>query len=246
MILQKGDRRREKYLKDGNVLKKMRNVGGWAKGVMAGGIVLLVCALLIDIPFLISGLDGAVIFFGAIFLVPGLLMFLMGNAAHKKKMRNYVSYYKKATGFSEEEVHQVERELMEPDMVMFGNVPEENRQGASERNPQIACMITKNYFVAPFTLGESYIRRLSDMVLAAYSIEIPGIGGSTDGLIFLAKNDTDAYKNATLTRDVCREIIGTLQARKPEIITSQRFEYKGQKYDVLTDAAQIARVMSEG
>ncbi len=246
MILQKGDRRREKYLKDGNVLKKMRNVGGWAKGVMAGGIVLLVSAALLVIPFLFGGLIKAALFFGGIFLVPGLLMFLLGNAAHKRKMNNYLSYYQKVTGFSEEEMRQVERELMEPDMMMFGNVPEENRQGASEKNPQIVCMITKNYFVAPLIMGKSYIRRVSDMVLAAYSIEIPGMGGSTDGLIFLSKQDTDAHKNATITRAVCGEIIGVLKERNPAIITTQRFEHNGRKYDVITDAAEIARVLGQG
>ena len=52
MILPKGDRRREKYLGNGEILKKMRNAGGGAKGLMAGGITLLVFAVLLAAPCL--------------------------------------------------------------------------------------------------------------------------------------------------------------------------------------------------
>ena len=40
MILQDGDKRRKKFLKEGDVLKRMRNTGGGGKGLLAGGAVL--------------------------------------------------------------------------------------------------------------------------------------------------------------------------------------------------------------
>lgn len=91
-------------------------------------------------------------------------------------MKNYLKYYQEETGFSLEELRQLELELMEPDMFMLGNVPENLDMGYRENRPQIVCMMTKHYFLMPMSMGNSYIRRLSDMVLATYSQEIPGDG----------------------------------------------------------------------
>lgn len=245
MILQKGDKRRERYLKDGDVLRRMRDVGGGGKGCMAGGITLLVFAVLLGAPSLLASLKAALVV-GGFFGIPGLLLILLGRSMQKKKLKNYLSYYQEATGFDEQELKKVEQEIMAPDMIMIGNVPEENRQGASEKNPQISCMITAHYFVAPMLMGESYIRRIEDMILATYSQEIPGTGGYKHGLVFLSKKDMDAYMNAFLTREVCGEVIRALQAKKPDLITSQRFEYGGRKFDVITDGKEIARVFESG
>ena len=242
MILPKGDRRREKYLGNGEILKKMRNAGGGAKGLMAGGITLLVFAVLLAAPCLLAALYMAALVGGAFFGLPGLLLILWGRAAQNKKMKNYLSYYKQETGFDEQELRQVEQEIMEPDMVMIGNVPTENPQGASQKNPQIACMITKHYFIMPLIMGKSYIRRHDDMILAAYSQEIPGINGYKWGLVFVSKKDDEAYMNATLTRDVCGEVIGALKEKQPALITGPRFEYGGRQYNVITDGTEIARV----
>lgn len=57
-------------------------------------------------------------------------------------MKNYLSYYQEETGFDLEELERLEKELMDPDMFMIGNVPE-RIGGYSERKPQIACMMTK-------------------------------------------------------------------------------------------------------
>ncbi len=241
MILQNGDKRRKKFLKEGDVLRRMRNTGGGGKGCMAGGIVLLVFAVLLGAPCLFFGFEAA-LGVGGFFGIPGLLLIVVGKHMQDKKVRNYLNYYKEETGFDEQELQQLEQELMEQDMVMFGNVPYNNPQGATERNPQIACMITRNYFVAPFVMGRSYIRRISDMILAAYSQELPGINGYRQGLVFLSKKDDEAYNNGTLTRDVCMEIIGVLRERQPSLITGQTFVYENRQYNVLTDGPQIAEL----
>lgn len=241
MILQDGDKRRKKFLKEGDVLKRMRNTGGGGKGLLAGGAVLFGFGFLLAAPCLLVSLNAA-LSVGGIFLIPGFLLIVLGKAMQNRKVRNYLEYYKKETGFDEGELMELERELMEPDMVMFGNVPYNNPQGATKKNPQIPCMITRNYFVAPFVMGNSYIRRISDMILAAYSQELPGINGYRQGLVFLSKRDDDAYNNGTLTRDVCMEIIGVLKERHPSLITGQMFVYEDRQYNVLTDGPQIAEM----
>ncbi len=245
MILQKGDKRRERYLKDGDVLRRMRDVGGKGKGCMAGGITLLVFGVLLGAPCLFIGIKAAAVV-GGIFGIPGLLLILLGKSMQAKKMKNYLSYYQEATGFDEQELKRVEQEIMAPDMILIGNVPDENRQGASEKNPQISCMITEHYFVVPMLMGESYIRRIEDMILATYSQEILGVNGYKHGLVFLSKKDMDAYINAFLTRETCGEVIRALQSKKPDLITAQRFAYGGRQFDVITDGKEIARVFESG
>lgn len=246
MILQKGDKRREDFLKKGNLLWRLRNNGGGANGLMAGGMVFLIFAVLIAVPLIAADFARGGIVFGLVFGIPGILLVGLGAAFQKKKMKNCMKYYQEATGFSLEELKKLEQELMEPDMLMVGNVPEKaGVAGASEKKPQIACMISKHYFFMPTNMGESYIRRLSDMVLAVYSERIPGMGGCKRGLVFLSERDDKAYYNALLTVEVCEEIIQELRERTPGLITEHFIMDGDRKYDVITDSGEIARICKE-
>ncbi len=243
MILEVGDKRREKYLNKDNILYSMRNTGGMAKGIMAGGVTLIGCGVFLLALFAMTGFIEAGIVIGGFFIVLGIPFIPGGIFFHKRKMRNYIGYYQEITGFDADEIMRVEQEIRQPDMVMIGNVPYDNPgSGISEKNPQIACMITKNYFIMPLIAGASYIRRNSDMVLAAYSDEIPGVGGLRHGLVFISNRDDSAYKNSTLTKDACEEIIGTLTQKNPALITCRKFTYADRHYDAQTDGAEIARL----
>ena len=247
MILPKGDPRREKYLKKGNILWRVRNGGGGANGLIATGIVLLVFAAVISALMTAADLAKGVLVFGLFFGAPGALLVLLGLILQGWKMKHYLDYYQKETGFDPEELKKLEQELMEPDMVMIGNVPDVkgSNLGFSEKNPQIACMITRHYFFMPTSRGVSYIRRLSDMVLAVYSEEIPGMGGCRAGLVFLAKEDDIARTDSLSTRDVCEEMIRELCERSPGLIT-ERFVTDGDKtYDVITDSGEIAKLIKK-
>ncbi|MCI8416372.1 MAG: hypothetical protein HFI33_02520 [Lachnospiraceae bacterium] len=245
MILANGDKRREKFLKSGHILWDIRNVGGLSKGIQAGGITFLVFAALIAIPFIAMGFAKGGLVFGGLFAVPGLLLYLGGALSQKRKMKNYLSYYQKETGFDLEELKQLEQELMEPDTFMVGNVPEDMETGASEKRPQLGCMITKHYFFMPMNMGKSYVRKLSHMLMAVYSQEIPGINGYKRGLVFLSSKDDTAYINALLTRDSCEEIIRELYERNSEIITQRIFFFGDRKYDIITDSEEIVALYQE-
>lgn len=243
MILEHGDKRRENILKNGEVLLRMRSTGGGAKGCMAGGIILIVIAALLMAVFLAMDLALAgTLVFGGFFGIPGILLLLLGVLFQRRKRKKYLDYYQEETGFDKEELGLLEQEIMEPDMIMFGNVPLEKNMGYSEKKPQIACMLTRNYFVMPLIMGKSYIRRVSDMILATYSTEIPGINGYKHGLVFLSRRDDIAYMNAFLTRDVCHEIMKALWEKNPEIIAQQRFSYGERGYDVIKDSPEIVKL----
>ena len=105
--------------KHGSVLKAFRAQGGGGAGLMAGGIVLLVFGVPLGLLCLLSlGSSGLLV--GAVFMAPGLLLILWGGALRKKRLANYLEFYRKDTGYSEEELRQADRELMSPDAVKIG------------------------------------------------------------------------------------------------------------------------------
>lgn len=177
MILVKDDKRYPKDMKNGRILWALRNRGGLAKGCMAGGVAFLVCGVLIALLMAVAGLAAGELLLLLVCAIPALPLILGGLICQKYKMSRYLKYYQKLTGFDMEELKQIEEELGASDMVLYGNVPEMSGTGASEKHPMVACMITRHYFVMPMAMDKSYIRRLSDMLLATYSRRIPGING---------------------------------------------------------------------
>ena len=242
MILSAKDNRRQKILKDGRVLQRLRKTGGMAKIYFVGGIAFLLMAALMVAMFAAVKAVKEALFFGGILGALGGVLVLSGILWQKRKAANYLLYYEKMTGFGEAEVKQVDREIMEPDMILIGNVPAFPILGTSKKKPMIGCMITKHYLVIPMIGGESYIRRISDMILCAYSEELPGIGGHKRGLVFLSKRENSAYYNGLLTKETCEEIIKNLKERKPKLITEPIFSYKGKEYVALRDGTEILRL----
>lgn len=241
MILTVNDKRRQDYLKDGKILWNLRNNGGIGKGLMAGGIVLLIFALLLFALFAAMGRGKGGLFFAGVLGLPGLLLFLWGFIGQKNKMKNYLNYYQEATGFSPDEVRLMEQEILSPDMVMIGNIPSENPGSFSEKHPQIACMMTEHYFIMPMLMGETYIRKYPDMLLAAYSERIPGVNGYKHGLVFLSRRDDNAYINAFLTQDVCEEVISFLRKHNPQLITAPAFSCNDRQYDINSNPQDVIR-----
>lgn len=242
MILVKDDKRYPKDMKNGRILWALRNRGGLAKGCMAGGVAFLVCGVLIALLMAVAGLAAGGLLLLLVCAIPALPLILGGLICQKYKMSRYLKYYQKLTGFDMEELKQIEEELGASDMVLYGNVPEMSGTGASEKHPMVACMITRHYFVMPMAMDKSYIRRLSDMLLATYSRRIPGINGYKQGLVFLSRKDDSPYINALLTRDVCGEIISELQARVPGLIPTERFAYEGRTYDIIDQKDEIVEL----
>ena len=95
MILPKGDPRREKYLKKGNILWRVRNGGGGANGLIATGIVLLVFAAVISALMTAADLAKGVLVFGLFFGAPGALLVLLGLILQGWKMKHYLDCIKR-------------------------------------------------------------------------------------------------------------------------------------------------------
>ncbi len=229
------EKMKKKVAKGGSVLKACRTRVGGAKGLMAGGITLVVSGVLTGLPFLMSGPGGLVLlcFFG----IPGLLCIISGAVLQVRKAAQYTKFYSEQTGYSESDILMADRELLMPQTAVFGN---------SASRKDIRCYITEHFLVSVTRL-ECYVRRLEDLRAAFYSEEIPGAEALESGMVFVSRQEIEGeprinpytYRkcggdmNGFLNRESCAEIAEELNKRAPHVITSQKVVRGGVPYDLM-------------
>lgn len=247
--------------KHGSVLKAFRSQGGGGAGLMAGGIVLVVAGVPLGLLCLLAlGSRGLLV--GAFFAVPGLLLILWGMSLRKKRLANYLEFYKKDTGYSEAELQEADRELMSPDAVKIGG--KMDNSGGKEG---IIFMVTEHYFLAIWPVYGAYLRKLDDIVAAFYSAQIPGIGGYRQNLFVISRQEIakKGEKNPFTKKEyqgfecgmmseqrhcqqTCAEVLEEMIKRAPHIITSQNIAVNGVPYNLISmDNWQMdwARILGE-
>lgn len=220
---------------EGSILKAIRTGKGAGVGLIAGGICLLVFALLIAIPSIIMG----EIIVAVISLLPGLLMIVFGIRLKHRRESDWLSYYKKETGFTEMELRQLDRELASSSVRLVIC-----RQPNTTTDSFIACFITENYMVMNGVYP--YIRRLEDIIAVAFS-------DSTDiwSMAILTKQDKETLTVGLFTSTdrkatLCREIMQELYRRNPNILCGQEIVCEGQYYILERDGAILLRLYREG
>lgn len=218
----------QKLLKKGkgSILKAIRIDKGGGKGLIAGGIVLLVAALLFSI-------FGGLIFFG----VPALLLLAIGILLKHKRAASWISYYQEKTGYSESELQQIDRELASPSVTLVIT------SGAATNNC-IAGFFTEHYLVMNSVYP--YVRRLEDFIAVAFS-------DSTDvwSMASLTKQDKETkfvqlFTDSAGKAALCNEISQELYRRNPNILCGQAIVCEGRHYILERDGAQILRLYQEG
>ncbi|GFI23043.1 hypothetical protein IMSAGC011_01820 [Lachnospiraceae bacterium] len=235
----------KKALRYGSVLKAYRTQGGLGIGVFAGGITLLIFGILLGIfAALIDIFIGAAVFL--LFGGPGLILCLIGNVKHKKRVDTYIDFFQQDTGYSALEIQQADQELMRPDAIKIGSKIDDGRKC-------VVYIVTEHYFLSVRAVKGCYLRKLDDIVAAFYSNEIPGIDGYRQGLFIITRQDTKkpgeknsytkkqylGFENGMLTmrrdcKDVSLEVLNEMVKRAPHIITSQYISVKGTKYNLLS------------
>lgn len=209
----------------GSILKALRSDKGGGKGLIAGGIVLLVAALLFS-------------FFGGLLLfgIPGLMLLAIGIPVKRKREASWLAYYQEQTGFSEGELKQLDRELAAPTVKLV------TTSGAAANH--IACFFTEHYLVMN---GMSpYVRRLDDFIAVAFS-------NSTDiwSMASLTKQGKETQRVGLLTdtdkkEALCKEIMAELYRRNPKILCCQSIVCEGKQYILERDGAELLRLYQEG
>ncbi len=237
MVLNRDHAEYRKLAKSGSILKGLRTFKGGGLGLIAGGWVLIGFAVFTALLFLPFGIIGGAIFFLVLLGVPGLILIGIGIPMRNKRNRTYMEFYQKETGFSEQELLQLDQELAAPDVEIIGYV----REGGSKKHPGIACIITEHYFVTEWY----YIRRLEDMIAAAFTDAT-----AIFGLLCLSKQDTEAQfmtfgAPSDKKEALCTEIIQALHRRNPNLICHKKFLWNGQRFDLEKDGKAIRQMYLE-
>jgi len=242
MTLQTDNKEYQKLAKNGSILKAMRCSKGGGKGLIAGGFVPLIFGALIALLFAAMDIMGGAIFMFVLLGVPGLIMIGIGIPMKNKRNAGWLEYYKKDTGFDEEELAQVDRELASPNVQIIGHV----LSGGSKKHPVITCFITEHYFVTT----NDYVRRINDILAAAFTTSTPK-GADIFGLLCLTKQGEDVdFMTFSTASDkkmgLCMEVIKALYARNPRILRTERLACDGKLYNLKKDAKEIRRLCLEG
>lgn len=232
--------------KYGSVLKAYRSRGGRAVGAMAvGSIVLAGGILLLLRSFLRTSFAEGVVPGGALALL-GLLVILIGAGKHRARIRCYLDYYQRETGYSAEELQAADRELMGAGAATI--VGKTNR--AKE---EVIFMFTEHYFMSVWPNKGCYLVKLEDIVAAFYSCQIPYISIYLEGLYVISKRDVGGkgrknpltkkqcggYYNAIMNgqqnaEEVCRRAAEEIAKRVPNVIRQQHIVVNGEKFDLLS------------
>ncbi len=243
MELEKG--LQKKATRYNSLLKAYRTQGGLGAGAVAGGITLLIFGVMLAIPSaLIDIFIGLMVFL--ILGVPGLILCFVGNTKHKKRVDTYIDFFQKDTGYSAQEIHQADQELLRSDAVMVGSKIDDGRK-------QVIYIVTEHYFLSVWAVKGCYLRKLDDIVAAFYSNEIPGNGGYRQGLFVITRQDTKmpgiknvytgkqylGFENGMLRmqrdcKNTCSEVLNEMVKKAPHIITSQYISVKGTTYNLLS------------
>ena len=245
--------------KHGGVLKAYRSQGGGGAGLAAGGWVLLIFGVFLGL-ICVLALGSRGLLIGAFMAVPGLLMVLGGRGMHKKRIRTYLDYYQKETGYSAEELQQADRELMSPDAVCV--VGRTNRAKA-----ELLFMITEHYFLSIWPVKGCYLVKLDDIVAVFHSAQIPGIGGYREGLWVISRADTKkagvknpftkkeygGFENSLMgeqrdAQTICLEAVEEIAKRASHVITYQNIVVNGIQYNLMSMnnwQADWARILGE-
>lgn len=230
--------------KYGSVLQAYRSRGGAAAGVMAAGIMLLfIGAILLLALFLTSG-AGLVI--GGAFAVLGLLLTLLGVGLHGARVKNYLDFYQRETGYSVEELQAADRELMGPDVVTIA--------GRTNRaKEEVVFMITEHYFMSVWPNKGCYLVKLEDIVAIFHSCQIPYISVYLEGVHVISRRDVErqgsknpltkkeygGYYNAIMGQQqnaeaMCMKAVEEIARRVPYVIRHQNIVVNGEKFDLLS------------
>lgn len=224
---------------EGSILKAIRTDKGGGKGLIAGGIFLMVVAFIFGVPLILAGLPSAGLASAAFFGVPALLLFAIGIPMKHKRETSWMSYYQKKTGYSEGELQQVDRELNSTSTTIVTG-----RKSDTAPANFIAGFFTDHYVLINGV--DPYLRRLDDIIAVAFS-------DSTDiwSMACLTKLDQETmmvglFADTQRKKSLCGEFMQEMHRRNPKILCGQSIVCDGRNYILERDGAQLLRLYQEG
>lgn len=144
MVVPINEEFRKYGMQDGSNMKRIKNTGGAGKGIMALGI----CLYVVGIAVFIATFMADMLFQGMVVFLPlaviGSLMLAGGFILQKKQENNYLGYYSRLTGYSEEELADFDRDLQTNEGMVFST-----HKKLTKETCKFAGVITEHWLKAP-------------------------------------------------------------------------------------------------
>lgn len=197
----------------------------------------------------LNGEAGALIAW-AVMVGLGLLLLVAGVVLRVVRIKNYLSFYEKQTGYSLRDLQEADKELMSYSAVKIGE-----RMHYYAAKPVLMYIVTKHYFFAVGSAKGAYLRKLEDIAAAFHSCQIPQ-GASKiyrEGLFVISRQDImgKPRKNRITKKwyggfesgmmalsegcdKLCGEILEEMRKGAPYIIPYQNIVVNGIQYNLLS------------
>lgn len=180
----------------------------------------------------------------------GLLSLVAGAVLRVVRIKNYLSFYEKQTGYSLRDLQEADNELMSYSAVKIGE-----RMQYYAVKPVLMYIVTKHYFFAVGSAKGAYLRKLEDIVAAFYSCQIPQGVSSVyrEGLFVISRQEImgKPRKNRITKKwyggfesgmmalsegcdKLCGEILEEMRKGAPYIIPYQNIVVNGVQYDLMS------------
>lgn len=243
MIVEMDGDLKAKLSKDGSHLKYTRTKGGAGAGIMAVGGFFLAIGLIFGILLvMIDNMPAAALMIGIGIVLGGGILFL-GFQMKKKMISSYMEYYKKNSGYTEQELIDFDREFMNG-KTLFLNPNKKIDDNAK----LVGGILTDHWMKLPYMISVKYsgLFRVSDIAVACYLIKpvVEGYRHKNNKLLIVSKMGDDGVFNLN-NEEVGNKIVEEITRRNPKVITVRNFSYNGVNYDVIHQPKEVARLYSE-
>lgn len=237
MVTLVDEKLRNMMTRDGSHLKHTRTIGGWGAGAIAGGACFIGIGVLFAAMMVMGDLVSFGLALGGVCIALGIILIIPGYYARKKRINDYMKYYQKESGYTEEALKEFDEEFQKGEAILISK-----RKRLNNIARRDAGIFTKNWFKFPFMLPMVYsgLYHVDDIVAIWYQATYVQIEYTwvKKGLIALDCHGkfiiSHKYKEA-----MALEIIEQLVKRNPKVITSRKFSYQGVDYDVIQQPNEV-------
>lgn len=235
MIFEPDDKLKQKMTKNGSVLQYMYSVSGAGKGIMAMGIMLaLIGAALAAVLMNTMGTQGAVRF-GAVMIIPGILLTVLGVFMQQKKERGWAEAYKKCS-LTDQDLRRIEQEFRQPGTVLLSMDKAKDTNSLKQMG-----FITANY--VKFPAVSPCVFRLEDIVACFYTKKyLCQDGGYDCALIAYVTDDELGFMQRNPPEKPSLSIVKAIGERNPRVITDHYFSYEGKEYDAVRKPEEVIQL----
>lgn len=220
--------------KDGSYLKKIRSIGGGSAALTAAGFLIAgICALLIAATKDVVTAEGLTLF--AAVAAGSALLAIIGIFMRRRRIRTYLEYFSKKSGYTPDQLKEFEREVLEPDSCY----------------DTVSRKLAKNSAAFSWVLTEHWFKqmdhipiRIEDMAAAFY------MNGITykkiqygKSIFFVLKDGTihDVY-NWQYDKEGTARIVEELRKRNPLLIPAKSVRAGEEVYNCLEQPERVAEL----